>query len=208
MANTNKLFTVLMAASIVLALSVLLACGGFGGRYKIESSGFDIVPDDAKIPLNVRLVLNPGLCSYVYTSVRQGAKRVYELGDALCTNNRNLFTDIFKGVTVVSNEDQVPAEDFDVTAIPKVIDTSVLVRPGAPPRFEATIIYECAIVDRNGRVIFVRTIKENKVIKKYGYGGYKIIMQAAVDELFPRLGRELANSIEIKKFVQDTSAGH
>jgi len=30
-------------------------------------------------------------------------------------------------------------------------------------------------------------------------------MQEAVDELFVKLGRELANSIEIKKFVQNAS---
>jgi len=132
MANTNKLFAVLILASIVLVVTMLGACGGFGGRYKIKGANMYIVPDDEKIPLNVKLVLDSEQCNYTYTSVRQGAKRIYELGDALCTNNLNVFKDLFKNVTVVSNKTDGKADDFDITAIPRVIDTSVLVRPSAP----------------------------------------------------------------------------
>ena len=205
MANNNKCFGFLMAITISLVFPMLTSCGGFGGRYKIESLRMDAISTDAKIPLNVRLVLSSELCNYTYTSVRQGAKRVYELGDALCTNNRKIFSDLFKNVIVVSSKDEGKTTDFDVTAILKVIDTSVLIRPGAPPQFEATIIYECAIEDRNGRTIFVRTIKEYKVIKRYGYDSYRIVMQDTVDELFTKLGHELIDSLEIKKFATQAS---
>ena len=203
MAKTSKSFAVLILTTILLVVAMLCACGGFGGRYKIKEANMDIAPNAPKIPLNVRLVLDSKQCTFTYTSVRQGAKRIYELGEALCANNVNIFKNHFKNVTLVSSKDKTGADDFDITAIPRLIDTSVLVRPGAPPRFEATIIYECAIEDSNGHTIFVRTIKENKVIKKYGYGGYAIIMQEAIDELFAKLAGELADSPEIRKFVQD-----
>jgi hypothetical protein len=56
--------------------------------------------------------------------------------------------------------------------------------------------------DSNGRMIFVRTVKENKIIQQYGYDGHRIVMQEAVDELFTKLGMELVESPEIKKFVK------
>jgi hypothetical protein len=137
----------------------------------------------------------------VYVSKRQGAKRVYELGNALCSNTENLFTNLFKGVTVTSSMDDNSEGSFNAIVIPKVVDTSVLVRPGAPPNFEAAIIYECSMVDARGHTIFVRTVKENKVLAQYGYDSYKIVMQSAVDELFTKMGNEIMDSPEIKKLA-------
>jgi hypothetical protein len=186
---------------IGMMLVLLSACGGFGGRYPIQSKPMDEFRTNLKIPLDVRLILDSDLCGYVYVSKRQGAKRVYELGDALCTNTANLCKTLFRKVTVVKGEERGVAGEFDVIIVPKVIDTSVLVRPGAPPNFEATMIYECAITDPKGRPIFLRTVKENKTIERYGYDSYGVVMQAAVDELFSKLGSELAHSPEIRKYV-------
>ena len=195
--SQRLLFLMLMALSVTF----LSACGGFGGHYRIENKPADEFSTNNKIPADVTLVLAPDLCSYVYVSKRQGAKRVYELGEALCTNTRNLFTSFFNNVTVVASKGDSAAETFDAVGIAKIIDTSVLVRPGAPPNFEATIIYECSLEDSGGRTIFVRTVKENKVLKKYGYDSYRTVMQEAVDELFTTLSKEMLYSPEIKKFA-------
>lgn len=201
MPKNNKKSISLSLGMITIFLLLLSACGGFGGRYKIMTKSMNEFSTNKKIPVDVKLVLDSVLCNHVYVSRRQGAKRVYELGDAFCSNTKNLFTTLFKNVTVVSSNDDNTEVDFDAIVIPKVVDTSVLVRPGAPPNFEATIVYECAIEDRNGRTIFVRTVKENKVLKKYGYDSYGTVMQEAVDELFTQLGNELVYSPEIKKFA-------
>lgn len=201
MVKTNKLIGFLVVGSIVISFMMLSACGGFGGRYKIECAQMDNISTGDKIPANVRLVLKPELCNYTYTSRRQGAKRVYELGDALCTSTKDLFTTLFENVIVISNENYGKEADFDATVIPKVIATSVLIRPGAPPNYEATVIYECSITDKNNRTIFLRTVKEDKVYEGYGYKGYGIVMQQAVDELFNRLGNELMLSPEVKQFA-------
>ena len=199
MSRRSKHITI--PVSIIVFLFAISACGGFGGRYKIDSKHIGDSPTGERFPVSIRLVLNPELCDHTYTSKRQGAKRVYELGEAFCSSTKDLSTRVFKNVTVVSTEDEGMQGDYDATLIPKVIDTSVLVRPGAPPNFEATIIYECSIVDRDNRTVFLRTIKENKVYQGYGYEGYKIVMQQAVDELFLQLGNELAFSPEIKRFA-------
>jgi hypothetical protein len=141
------------------------------------------------------------LCRYVYVSKRQGAKRIYELGNALCSNSKNVFTGLFSKVIVVSNKDAQAGSKIDAIVIIKVIDTSVLVRPGAPPSFEAALIYECSMEDMSGRTIFVRTIKEYKALKQYGSDSYGLVMQNAVDELFAQLGNELVHSPEIDKYV-------
>ncbi|HEU18459.1 MAG TPA: hypothetical protein ENO00_03615 [Deltaproteobacteria bacterium] len=192
---------IVIAGSMAFIFLILSGCGGFGGRYKIEKTAADTIPASGKFAVNVRIVLKPELCGYTYVSKRQGAKRVYELGDALCTSTRNLFTAQFTNVMVVSNDDEGKDADFDATVIPQVVDTSVLVRPGFPPNFEATIIYECSMVDKNNRTIFLRTINEDKVYEGYGHKGYGIVMQQAVDELFNRLGSEVALSPEIKRFA-------
>lgn len=201
MKKTKKHIWFLLVGSIAFFLLILFACGGFGGRYKIESSRMDNLSTAGKIPVNVRLVLNPELCDYIYISKRQGAKRVYELGNALCTSTRDLFTNLFSNVLVVSNEGEGKDDDYDVTVTPRIVDTSVLVRPGFPPNFEATIIYECSMVDKNNRTIFLRTIKEDKVYEGYGHKGYGIVMQRAVNDLFVQLGNEVALSPEIKRFA-------
>lgn len=200
MLKNNKRNMILWLGMITLILLLLSACGGFGGRYKIKTKSMNEFSTNKKIPMNVKLVLDTELCNYVYISKRQGAKRVYELGEALCSNTKNLFTTLFKNAYIASGKDDNTQGHVDVIVTPKVIDTSVLVRPGAPPNFEATIVYECAMKDTNGRTIFLRTIKENKVIEQYGYDGYEVVMQETVDELFAKLGTELVNSPEIKKF--------
>ena len=197
--STRTIF--LLSGMTALSLFFLAACGGFGGRYKIATKPMDEFSTNKKIPIDVKLVLDPELCNYVYVSRRQGAKRVYELGDALCSNTQNLFTTLFKDVTVVKNKDDNNESNIDAIVIPKVVDTSVLVRPGAPPNFDAAIIYECSMEDVSGRTIFVRTVKENKVLKQYGYDSYRIVMQEAVNELFTQLGNEVVYSPEIKKFA-------
>lgn len=201
MSRNNKQSMSLSLGMITIFLLFLSACGGFGGRYKITTKSMNEFSNNEKIPIKVKLVLDSELCNCVYISKRQGAKRVYELGEALCSNTKNLFTTLFKNAYVVSEKDDNTQDHFDVIVTFKVIDTSVLVRPGAPPNFEATIVYECAMEDTNGRTIFVRTVKENKVIEQYGYDGYKVVMQETVDELFTKLGIELTSSHEIKKFV-------
>jgi hypothetical protein len=201
MTNILKRIGFPVVIDIALISLMLSGCGGFGGHYKIESSPMEGISADTKIPVNVRLVLSSELCNYTYTSIRQGAKRVYDLGDAFCINNKNLFAKIFKNLIVVSSHDEDQSSDFDAIAIPRVIDTSVLVRPGAPPNFEATIIYECSIVDKSNRTIFLRTVKEDKIYRGYGYDSNRIVMQQAMDELFTQLGNELVSSPEIKKFA-------
>ena len=186
---------------LLFSILFLSACGGFGGRYKIETMPLEEFSDSKKIPLDVKLVLDPVLCNYVYVSSRQGAKRAYELGDALCSSTKKLFATLFNNVTVVSSNNDNTEANFNAIVTPKVVDTSVLVRPGAPPNFEATIIYECSMVDVNGRIIFLRTVKENNVLKQYGYDSYGTVMQEAANELFIRLGNELVQSPEIKKFA-------
>ncbi len=202
MPNSNHQSTFLSLGMITIFLLFLSSCGGFGGRYKIKTHSMNEFPSHKKIPINVKLVLDSKLCSYVYISKRQGAKRVYELGEALCSNSENLFSTLFKNAYVVSKKDDDIQSHIDVIATPKVIDTSALVRPGAPPHFEAELVFECAMEDSNGRIIFVRTVKENKIIQQYGYDGHRIVMQEAVDELFTKLGMELVESPEIKKFVK------
>jgi len=191
----------LSVISILLSSLLLCACGGFGGRYLIESAKTIDEGAAGKYPLRVRLILSPALCSYTYTYVRQGAKRFYEIGDAMCDNHRNLFHTLFEKVVVVSDENEGCDSDYDVTATPQIVDTSVLVRPGAPPNFEATIIYECALVDKDQRTIFLRTVKEDKVHRGYGHKGYGIVMQQAVDELFVQLRHEIAISPEIRRLA-------
>ena len=83
----------------------------------------------------------------------------------------------------------------------KVIDTSVLVRPGAPPTFEAALIFECSMEDPIGRPIFVRTLKEYKILKQYGSDSYRSVMQSAVDDLFTQLGNEMVRSPEINRYA-------
>ena len=93
------------------------------------------------------------------------------------------------------------AANFDAVIIPRVIDTSALVRPGAPPDFDVTMIYECTMVDPKGRPIFVRSIKENKVLETLGRGSWKTVMQTTVDAVYSRLAEEMAHSPEIRKYA-------
>jgi hypothetical protein len=201
MIRIKNRFGFLTVTSIALFSMMMNGCGAFGGHYIIESATVEEGPVEAKFPLNVRLVLNSELCNYSYTSYRQGAKRFYELGNALCVNHRNLFGALFENVTVVSDATEGNASGYDVTVIPNIIDTSALVRPGAPPSFEATVIYECSMVDNHQRTIFLRTIKEDKVYQGYGRNSHKNVMQQAVDEVFVRLKDEMVSSPEIKKFA-------
>ncbi|MBU0647689.1 hypothetical protein KJ855_00745 [Patescibacteria group bacterium] len=202
MSRNNNKSILLSLGMIIIFLLFLSACGRFGGRYKITTKSMNEFSSNKKIPINVKLVLDSELCNYVYISKRQGAKRVYELGEALCSNTENLFKTLFKNAYVVSGKPDNAQDHVDVIVTPKVIDTSVLVRPGAPPNFEATLVYECAMEDTNGRVIFLRTVKENKVIEQYVHDGYKVVMQETVDELFTKLEIELVDSPEIKKFAK------
>ena len=201
MLKNNRQRISFLLGMITLSLLLISACGGFGGRYKIDSKPMDEFFTNKKIPINVKLVLDSELCNYVYISKRQGAKRVFELGEALCSDTKNLFSTLFEIIHIVSKKDDYTEGHINAVVIPKVIDTSALVRPGAPPNFEATIVYECTIEDENGRTIFVRTIKENKVLKTFGYDAHKTVMQETVDELFAKLENELVNSPEIKKFA-------
>ena len=198
----NNSRTVLSALGLAaFSFLFLSACGAFGGRYKMAAKPIDEFSIKHKIPINVKLVLDPDLCKYVYISSRQGAKRVYELGDAICLNTKNLFDTLFKNVTVVTNKNDNSEGNIDTIVTPKIVDISVLIRPGAPPTFEAVIIYECSMEDTNGRAIFVRTIKEDKVLQQYGFDTYGIVIQEALNEVFTQLGNELVYSPEIKKYA-------
>jgi hypothetical protein len=186
---------------IVLVLLVVAACGRFGGLYHIEPKAMDEFAGSSKIPLDVALVLDSQLCNYIYVSKRQHAKRVFELGETLCTNMKDMCTSLFRTVTVVSKKDEGLTGNVDAVIIPKVIDTSALVRPGAPPDFEATMIYECTMIDPNDHPIFVRTVKENKVLETYSKNSWGTVMQTTVDAVFSSLGNEVVGSPEIRKYV-------
>jgi len=191
------------AVLIVLAFLVVVACGRFGGRYHIESKSMDEFAGSPKIQLDVALVLDSGLCNYTYVSKRQHAKRVFELGETLCANMKNMCTSLFRTVTVVKNKDKGMTGNVDAVIIPKVIDTSALVRPGAPPDFEAAMIYECTMIDPDDHPIFVRTVKENKVLKTYSENSWGTVMQTTVNAVFSSLGNEMVASPEIRKYVNN-----
>jgi hypothetical protein len=189
------------AVLIVLVLLVVAACGRFGGRYHIESKAMDEFAGSPKIPLDVALVLDYELCNYTYVSKRQHAKRVFELGETLCANMKDMCSLLFRRVTVVRNKDEGMTGNVDAVIIPKVIDTSALVRPGAPPDFEAIMIYECTMIDPNDHPIFVRTVKENKVLETYSENSWGTVMKTTVDAVFSSLGNEMVTSPEIRKYV-------
>lgn len=201
MLRINLRWIPLAKGLIVLVLLVVAACGRFGGRYHIEAKAMDEFAGSPKIPLDVALVLDPGLCNYTYISKRQHAKRVFELGETLCANMRGMCTSLFRSVTVVGDKDEGMTGNVDAVIIPKVIDTSALVRPGAPPDFEATMIYECTMIDPKDHPIFVRTVKENKVLETYSKNSWGTVMQTTVEAVFSSLGNEMARSPEIRNYV-------
>ena len=201
MLKINRRWISLVGVLIALVLLVVTACGRFGGRYHIESKAMDEFSANPKIPLDVALVMDSGLCNYTYISKRQHAKRVFELGETLCANMKDMCTSLFRKVTVVSNKDEGMTGNVDAVIIPKVIDTSALVRPGAPPDFEATMIYECTMIDPNDHPIFVRTVKENKVLETYSGNSWETVMQTTVDAVFSSLGNEMLASPEIRKYA-------
>ena len=202
MIKFNKRYRLFGGGLIALAL-VTAACGAFGGRYQIDPAPMDAFSGKTKIPLKVAVVLTPDLCDYVYISKRQGAKRVFELGEALCADIQHLSAAMFETATVVAGKAQGLASTVDAVMIPRVIDTSALVRPGAPPDFEVTMIYECTMVDPQDRPIFVRTVKENKVLETYQRDSWKIVMQTTVDAVHAHLADEMAHSPEIRKFADN-----
>ena len=199
--NNARINLALLLGTAAISLLLLSSCGAFGGRYKIAEKTMSEHTANGKIPIDVKLVLDPELCEYVYISKRQGAKRVYELGHALCSNSKNLFAYLFNDVIVVSSKGADTESKVDAVAMTKVIDTSVLVRPGAPPTFEAALIFECSMEDPIGRPIFVRTLKEYKILKQYGSDSYRSVMQSAVDDLFTQLGNEMVRSPEINRYA-------
>ena len=201
MLKTNIRLISLGVVMIALVLLAVASCGRFGGRYHIETKAMDEFAASPKIQLDVALVLDSGLCDYTYISKRQHAKRVFELGETLCANMKDMCTSLFRKVTVVSNKDEGMTGNVDAVIIPKVIDTSALVRPGAPPDFEATMIYECTMIDPNDHPIFVRTVKENKVLETYSENSWGTVMQTTVDAVFSSLGNEMVASPEIRKYA-------
>ena len=201
MANLNNRHGLSLGAGLIALALTAAACGAFGGRYHIDPNSMDAYSKRTKIPLKVAVVLNPELCDYVYVSKRQGAKRVFEIGEALCTDIKYLSTAMFETATVVAGKAEGLAAHFDAVIIPRVIDTSVLVRPGAPPDFEATMIYECTMIDLNDRPVFVRTIKENKVLETYKRDSWKTVMQTTVDAVYSSLADEMVHSPEIRKYA-------
>jgi hypothetical protein len=201
MLKTNIRWILLGTVLIALVLLVVAACGRFGGRYHIESKAMGEFAGSPKIPLDVALVLDSGQCNYTYVSKRQHAKRVFELGETLCANMKGICTSLFRTVTVVRNKDEGMAVNVDAVIIPKVIDTSALVRPGAPPDFEATMIYECTMIDPNDHPIFVRTVKGNKFLETYSENSWGTVMQTTVDAVFSSLGNEMVASPELRKYA-------
>ncbi len=201
MPTTNIRRILLETLLMALVLIVVAACGRFGGRYHIDSKAMDEFVGSPKIPLDVALVLDSELCNYTYVSKRQHAKRVFELGETLCANMQGISASLFRRVEVVQTKDEGMTGNVDAVIVPKVIDTSALVRPGAPPDFEATMIYECAIINPDGHPIFVRTVKENKVLETYSGDSWGAVMQTTVDAMFSNLGNEMMASPELRKYA-------
>jgi hypothetical protein len=164
---------------IVMILSVASGCSFVVHVRPTRLGGGELLPH------HVALVLDQNLASYEHKMVLIGGSDNYPMGEALQGYARNVTTESFHQVEVISTPEAAVSSSSDIILIPRVIKSDNSLSkfiPFVPPKLTMTLVVEWTAKSRTtGNIVWLKTITANATAPA-----------RKKDELFQRLFDDLS----------------
>lgn len=153
----------------------------------------------SKISLRINLLLSEEFRNYNPTMFLSGQGDInVKLAEPLVVNTKKLVSDIFEAVTISDGLQQESQQDIQIILEPKVVLTSWNRPRYAPEDMETAIFLEWSFHDKDGKLIWVDTVK--------GFGVSALTrtkeqVNMALEDLFKESYERIYNAYEIQRFA-------